>query len=221
MRVLMVDDHMMVLQGLRNLLEVLMSDLDIDMANALGTALTLAAGTRYDLVLLDWNLEDLRGDEAIRRLRDVGCAARIVILSGECKSSLIQLALECGAAGFIPKRYSSEAMVGALEVVLDGGIFLPPEAAGDGGGQGHGHPQPHPHAHPLIDAEQRIGELTPRQIDVYRAAARGLPNKLIGRELGIAESTVKTHLQAVYAVLGVRNRTEAAWQASREGIRIG
>jgi DNA-binding NarL/FixJ family response regulator len=215
MRVLMVDDHMMVLQGLRSLLEVLMSDLDIDMANALGTALTLAAGTRYDLVLLDWNLEDLHGDEAIRRLRDVGCTARIVILSGESKSSLIQQALECGAAGFIPKRYSSEAMVGALELVLDGGIFLPPEAPGDGQGRGHSH------AHPLIDAEQRISELTPRQIDVYRAAARGLPNKLIGRELGIAESTVKTHLQAVYAVLGVRNRTEAAWQASREGIRIG
>ncbi|HUD34608.1 MAG TPA: response regulator, partial [Variovorax sp.] len=62
MRVLMVDDHMMVLQGLRSLLEVLMSDLDIDMANVLDTALTLAAGTRYDLVLLDWNLDDLRGD---------------------------------------------------------------------------------------------------------------------------------------------------------------
>jgi len=213
MRVLMVDDHVMVLQGLRNLLKVLMNDLDIDMAHTLGTALTLATGTRYDLVLLDWNLEDLQGDEAIRRLRDVGCAARIVILSGESKPSLIHLALECGAAGFIPKRYSSEAMVGALEVVLDGGIFLPSDLpGGHGGGSGA--------THALIEAEQRIGELTPRQIDVYRAAARGLPNKLIGRELGIAESTVKTHLQAVYAVLGVRNRTEAAWQASREGIRI-
>ncbi|HUD33435.1 MAG TPA: response regulator transcription factor, partial [Variovorax sp.] len=204
---------------LRSLLEVLMSDLDIDMANVLDTALTLAAGTRYDLVLLDWNLDDLRGDEAIRRLRDVGCAARIVILSGESKSSLIQLALECGAAGFIPKRYSSEAMVGALEVVLDGGIFLPSDVATGGADHGGGGPA-HAHVHPLIEAEQRIGDLTPRQIDVYRAAARGLPNKLIGRELGIAESTVKTHLQAVYAVLGVRNRTEAAWQASREGIRI-
>ena len=214
MRVLMVDDHVMVLQGLRNLLKVLMNDLDIDMAHTLGTALTLATGTRYDLVLLDWNLEDLQGDEAIRRLRDVGCAARIVILSGESKPSLIHLALESGAAGFIPKRYSSEAMVGALEVVLDGGIFLPSDLpGGHGGGSGA--------THALIEAEQRIGELTPRQIDVYRAAARGLPNKLIGRELGIAESTVKTHLQAVYAVLGVRNRTEAAWQASREGIRIG
>jgi len=136
-----------------------------------------------------------------------------------CKSSRIPLALECGAAGFMPKRYGSEAVVGAQEVVLDGGIFQPSEMPGDGAGIGQGHDHPHPPA--LIDAEQRIGELTPRQIDVYRAAARGLPNKLIGRELGIAESTVKTHLQAVYAVLGVRNRTEAAWQASREGIRIG
>jgi DNA-binding NarL/FixJ family response regulator len=60
-------------------------------------------------------------------------------------------------------------------------------------------------------------QLTPRQGDVYRAAARGLPNKLIARELGIAESTVKTHLTSVFAVLGVRNRTEAACRASRQG----
>lgn len=175
MRVLMVDDHMMVLQGLRSLLDVLMSDLDIDMANTLGVALTLAAGTRHDLVLLDWNLEDIHGDEAIRRLRDVGCAARIVILSGESKPSLIHLALECGACGFIPKRYSSEAMVGALEVVLDGGIFLPSDVPGGGVDHGGGFGHAHTHVHPLIEAEQRIGDLTPRQIDVYRAAARGLP----------------------------------------------
>ena len=57
-------------------------------------------------------------------------------------------------------------------------------------------------------------------MDVYRAAARGLPNKLIARQLDIAESTVKAHLTAVYAAMGVRNRTEAAYQASREGMRI-
>ena len=57
-------------------------------------------------------------------------------------------------------------------------------------------------------------------MDVYRAAARGLPNKLIARQLNIAESTVKAHLTAVYTALGVRNRTEAAYQASREGVRI-
>lgn len=214
MRVLMVDDHVMVLQGLKNLLGVLVAGLQIDTADALAAALRLAEATRYDLVLLDWNLGECSGAESIRRLREVGCAARIVVLSGDTGSTLIRNAIDLGAAGFVPKRYSSEAMVAALDTVLQGGIFLPPEAQPPGGAA----------AAPggtLIEAEQRLHELTPRQVDVYRAAARGLPNKLIARELGIAETTVKTHLSAVYALLGVRNRTEAAYQASREGIRVG
>ena len=215
MRVLMVDDHVMVLQGLKNLLGVLVAGLQIDTADALAPALRLAEATRYDLVLLDWNLGECSGAESIRRLREVGCAARIVVLSGDTGSALIRTAIDLGAAGFVPKRYSSEAMVAALDTVLQGGIFLPPEAQPSVGG-----PAAVPGA-ALIEAEQRLHELTPRQVDVYRAAARGLPNKLIARELGIAETTVKTHLSAVYALLGVRNRTEAAYQASREGIRVG
>ena len=215
MRVLMVDDHVMVLQGLKNLLGVLVAGLQIDTADALAAALRLAEATRYDLVLLDWNLGECSGAESIRRLREVGCAARIVVLSGDTSSALVRTAIDLGAAGFVPKRYSSEAMVAALDTVLQGGIFLPPEAQPSGGG-----PAAVPGA-ALIEAEQHLHELTPRQVDVYRAAARGLPNKLIARELGIAETTVKTHLSAVYALLGVRNRTEAAYQASREGIRVG
>ena len=214
MRVLMVDDHVMVLQGLKNLLGVLVAGLQIDTADALAAALRLAEATRYDLVLLDWNLGECSGAESIRRLREVGCAARIVVLSGDTSTSLIRDAIDLGAAGFVPKRYSSEAMVAALDTVLQGGIFLPPEAQLPGGPAGAP-------GGTLIEAEQRLHELTPRQVDVYRAAARGLPNKLIARELGIAETTVKTHLSAVYALLGVRNRTEAAYQASREGIRVG
>ena len=215
MRILMVDDHVMVLQGLKNLLGVLVAGLQIDTADALAPALRLAEATRYDLVLLDWNLGECSGAESIRRLREVGCAARIVVMSGDTGSALIRTAIDLGAAGFVPKRYSSEAMVAALDTVLQGGIFLPPEAQPCGAG-----PAATPGA-ALIEAEQRLHELTPRQVDVYRAAARGLPNKLIARELGIAETTVKTHLSAVYAALGVRNRTEAAYQASREGIRVG
>jgi DNA-binding NarL/FixJ family response regulator len=179
----------------------------------------MTAGVRYDLVLLDWNLDGCNGAEAMQRLRDVGCAARIVVLSGDSDSQLVHTAIELGAAGFVPKRYSSEAMLSALDKVLKGGIFLPPDLPA-----GHGSVRADATA-PLVEAEQDLSALvsglTPRQVDVYRAAARGLPNKLIARELGIAEATVKTHLAAVYAVLGVRNRTEAAYQASREGIRVG
>ena len=227
MRVLMIDDHVMVLQGLKNLLGAMVPGLQIDTASAIGPALAMTAGVRYDLVLLDWNLDGCDGADAMQRLRDVGCAARIVVLSGDSDPQLVHTAIELGAAGFVPKRYSSEAMLSALDKVLKGGIFLPPDlpsgltldlrlhhsSAGPGT------------APPLVEAEQHLSTLvsglTPRQVDVYRAAARGLPNKLIARELGIAEATVKTHLAAVYAALGVRNRTEAAYHASREGIRVG
>ncbi len=215
MRVLMVDDHVMVLQGLKNLLCVMSADLQIDTASTIGAALALAADTRYDLLLLDWHLDGCTGADAIGRIRDVGCAARIVVLSGESDPQLVRSAIDLGAAGFVPKRYSSEAMLSAMDMVLKGGIFLPPDTAA-------GHPAERAASRAdLVEAEQRVADLTPRQADVYRAAARGLPNKLIARELNIAESTVKTHLQAIYGLLGVRNRTEAAYQASREGIRVG
>lgn len=235
MRVLMIDDHVMVLQGLKNLLGAMVPGLQIDTASAIGPALAMTAGVRYDLVLLDWNLDGCNGADAMQRLRDVGCAARIVVLSGDSDPQLVHTAIELGAAGFVPKRYSSEAMLSALDKVLKGGIFLPPDLPSgltSSLASGltmdltlHHSPAGSGTAPPLVEAEQHLSTLvsglTPRQVDVYRAAARGLPNKLIARELGIAEATVKTHLAAVYAVLGVRNRTEAAYHASREGIRVG
>lgn len=213
MRVLMVDDHVMFLQGLKNLLAVLSPGLRVDTADTLSQAIELLRLSHHDLVLLDWHLAECDGESSIQRLREADFAGRIVVLSGETGRDLVQRTIELGAAGFIPKRYSSEMMVEALGQVLKGRIFLPAEVLA----------RPAPALAPatVIESEARFAGLTPRQIDVYLCAARGLPNKLISRELGIAESTVKTHLTAVYAALGVRNRTEAAYQASQEGLRIG
>ncbi len=211
--VLMVDDHLMFLQGLKNLLGVLTPDLCVDTCGDLTQAAQFVLLTKYDLVLLDWHLAECDGPVSLQRLRDAGCMARIVVLSGETSIDLIRSCVELGAAGFIPKTYSSEMMVAALGKVLAGQIFLPAEAlhaAGTNAGAQTAHV-----------GDGQFAGLTARQIDVYRAATRGLPNKLIARELGIAESTVKSHLTAVFASLGVRNRTEAAYQASRDGIRIG
>lgn len=213
MHVLMVDDHLMFLQGLKNLLGVMTPQLHVDTAGDLSLAVEMVRIAPYDLLLLDWHLGDSEGAQSMHRLREVGCTARIVVLSGETSASLIRSTLDLGAAGFIPKKYSSEMMIRALDQVLAGRIFLPPEALE--GGDARGTP-----GASSLESDPRLAGLTPRQIDVYRAAARGLPNKLIARELGVAESTVKTHLSAVYAALGVRNRTEAAYQASRDGVRI-
>ncbi|MGJ7496906.1 response regulator [Variovorax sp. RT4R15] len=208
MNVLMVDDHMMFLQGMKNLLCVLVPELRIETTSDIGNAAQLVQLTDFDLVLLDWHLNDNDGAESIRRLRDAGCMARVVVLSGETNAALIRQSVELGAAGFIPKKYSSEMMVAALRHVLAGRIFLPSETA-----QARD-------LHPAAPTDPRLAGLTARQMDVYRAATRGLPNKLIARQLDIAESTVKAHLTAVYSALGVRNRTEAAYQASREGMRV-
>ena len=212
MNVLMVDDHLMFLQGMKNLLNVLVPELRVETTGEMAHAVQLAQLTEFDLVLLDWHLADCDGEESIRRLRDAGCMARIVVLSGETNATLIRNSVDLGAAGFIPKKYSSEMMVAALRHVLAGRIFLPLETLNAA--------PPDVESRPSTGNDPRLAGLTARQMDVYRAAARGLPNKLIARQLNIAESTVKAHLTAVYTALGVRNRTEAAYQASREGIRV-
>ncbi len=213
MHLLMVDDHLMFLQGLKNLLGLLAPDARVDIAGSLSQALQMVQLADYELLLLDWHLADDDGEASMRRLRDAGCMARIVVLSGETSTALILRSVDLGAAGFIPKTYSSEMMVAALGKVLAGQTFIPAEAMRLAALRGE------PRA---ADGNRRLLDgLTARQVDVYRAAARGLPNKLIARELGIAESTVKTHLTAVFAELGVRNRTEAAYQASRGGVDVG
>ena len=211
MHVLMVDDHPSFLDGLKLLLGVMAPELGVETATNLGEASRKLQQSNFDLVLLDWHLVDIDGDQAMEQLREQGCSAPIVVLSGETNTRLIHRAIEMGAAGFIPKRYTSEMMVSALDQVLAGRVFLPTEDV----------PSSPARATPApFDEDQRLSALTPRQIAVYRAAARGLPNKLIARELGVEPSTVKSHLSAVYAALGVRNRTEAAYQASREGTQL-
>jgi DNA-binding NarL/FixJ family response regulator len=244
MRVLMLDDHLMFLQGLKTLLNTLAPDLNVDISVGMDDGLEMAAASSYELILIDWYLGEgsakTTGELNMQRLRDVGCTARIVVLSGQTDSALIRRAIEAGAAGFIPKKYGTEIMLAALRVVVSGGIFLPPEAmyerVASNATTGSANvtadapatsavavrgQQTRRATDALIDIESRFANLTARQAEVYRAVARGLPNKLIARELGITESTVKTHLSAVYAVLGVNNRTQAAFQASREGFRVG
>jgi len=213
MHVLMVDDHLMFLQGLKNLLSVLVPESRVDTSADLSNTLQLIGLSSYDLVLLDWHLADCDGEHALVHLRDAGCTARIVVLSGETSADLIHRTVELGAAGFIPKSYNAEMMVAALRKVLAGQIFLPAETLRMTERSSKVQKQ--------SDTARRLATLTARQFDVYRAAARGLPNKLIARQLGIAESTVKSHLTCVFAALDVRSRAEAAYQASRDDIDIG
>jgi DNA-binding NarL/FixJ family response regulator len=96
MNVLMIDDHVMFLQGMKNLLSVLVPELRVETAGEMGNAIKLVELAEFDLVLLDWHLADCSGEESIRRLRDAGCMARIVVLSGDTNATMIRNTVELG-----------------------------------------------------------------------------------------------------------------------------
>ena len=142
-----------------------------------------ARGAEPDLVLLDMQLPGLSGLAAVRAWRTRFPLVPVVVLSGEQRRQAVLDALAAGAAGFVPKATSNEVLLGALRIVLDGGRYLPPLLL---------EPETTPRAD---DPLQALG-LTVRQADVLRLLARGAPNKVIGRELGLAERTVKAHVTA-------------------------
>lgn len=168
-----------------------------------------------DLVLLDLNLPDLKHMEALAEAKALFESAAVVVVSGDDEPAVIHACIQAGAAGFIPKDTEPGATEAALRLVLDQGVYLPPKAMNTA-------PPPQPAAVPGQPggsaANVRTGSLSPRQIDVLRCLLQGKPNKVIARDIGIAEGTVKAHLWAVYQTLGVQNRAQAMYRAHELGL---
>jgi DNA-binding NarL/FixJ family response regulator len=113
--------------------------------------------------------------------------------------------------GFIPKAYSPDVMLSAVRLVLSGGVYVPPMLLLEGGAAAAAI-----HTEPAASLEERLRKLlTERQIDVLRSLSQGKPNKVIARDLGISEGTVKIHLAAIFRALNVRNRVEAVVASRR------
>jgi DNA-binding NarL/FixJ family response regulator len=210
-RILIVDDHDLFRKGLRHLLNGFDAELEIVEAADCDQAIALA-GERFELVLLDLHMPRIAGLDALERVRPAFEASPIVVLSGEDDPRQVRRAIDAGAAGFIPKSSTPDVLRSALRLVLAGEVYLPAvalkgidEGAGDA---------------PTLTSS-RFGEgLSERQVDVLRKAVQGKPNKVIARELGISEGTVKAHLSAAYRALGVHNRTEAVYAAARCGLQL-
>jgi DNA-binding NarL/FixJ family response regulator len=209
--ILLVDDHPLLRGGMRFLLRSLDAGLEMDEASDCTQALGLVAGHRYDLVLLDLNMPGLNGLDALAALRDAVPGTPLVVLSAEDDPRVVRAAIEGGAMGFIPKSSTPEVLVQALRLVLAQGVYLPPlvlEAA-------------HTAPAPTRAASTEAPGLTARQLEVLRCVIRGMPNKIIARELDLSEGTVKAHLSAVFLALGVHSRTEAIYAAANLGLRLG
>ena len=206
MKVLLVDDHELAREGLKSVLPALGVAIELDEAGTCAQALERASQRTYDLVLLDLGLPDGSGMEALRVLREKHPEMPLVVVSGTYDTKIVFEAIEAGAMGFIPKSATRKVLVGALQLVLAGGVYLPPAVLETPVRTGKPLPAPSP--------SPSLG-LTPRQLDVLRWLIQGKPNKVIARELGVAESTVKVHCQAIFTALGVSNRTEAVCVAAQ------
>jgi DNA-binding NarL/FixJ family response regulator len=199
------DDHRLVREALAPFIQRLAPTVRLDEASTVDEAIALLEGdNQCDLILLDLNMPGMDGFEGFNRLQGVAPDTPIAVLSGSIDPSDVSQALAHGAAGYIPKTTAGTTLVNALQIILAGEIYVPPALMSAQASRGK--------------PEARSVPLAERQMDVLKALAEGLTNKEIARRLGIAEITVKVHLQSIYRKLGVSNRTEALAAALNRGL---
>jgi DNA-binding NarL/FixJ family response regulator len=219
LKILVVDDHPLICEALRQVLQALDRQLELLEASTCAEALELTGGNPdISLILLDLALPGVDGFETLRQLRDRFPDIPVVVLSASEQPESVMRAIDGGAMGFIPKTSSSQLLVGALRLVLSGGTYLPPEVLRRHEAIAPTAPQP-PGTPAQLREPREIG-LTDRQSQVLALVVQGKPNKLISRDLNLAEGTVKIHVTAILKALGVTNRTQAVVAISKLGVKL-
>ncbi|MDW3223904.1 MAG: response regulator transcription factor [Paracoccaceae bacterium] len=210
MLALIIDDHVLIRDALRGVLDAI-DDVSgiLEAATAAEAEHALNQTPGIELVLLDLWLPDRDGLSLLKSIRKAHPGTSVVMLSASEDRAQMSAALESGAAGFIPKSATREVMQGALKLIFSGGIYVPPEILA--------RPVTNRVAPHALRAAAKLG-LTERQIDVLQLMMQGMSNKAICRALDIAEPTVKNHVTAILRALGATNRTEAVVAASSLGL---
>ena len=212
MKLILADDHTLFRNGLALLLNAQCAGCEIWEGESLDAALAEAqAHPDVDVALLDLNMPGMAGVQGIRRFVELHPTLPLVILTGADEPQQIQEVISAGATGFIPKSSTPAVMLSAIQLVLAGGTYLPPQMLASASDAA---PIP---ANSTV-REQAKTQLTERQLQVLRQLAAGKPNKAICRELNIEEGTVKAHIATIFRVLDVANRTEAASVARTIGL---
>jgi DNA-binding NarL/FixJ family response regulator len=227
MKFLVVDDHALIREAMRGVLKELCGEaVVLEAASAAQATGLIGQHPDLALILLDNKLPDRNGVELLRELREAHPAVSIVMLSAFSDRETVVEAIDNGALGFIPKTESREVLLGALRLILAGGTYIPPGvlARGAGGTAGGGHTGAASAADKPATPPKRLSPadlgLTERQVDVLALMMQGKSNKLICRELDLAEPTVKNHVSAILKALGVTNRTEAVLAVAALGWEL-
>jgi two-component system NarL family response regulator len=199
-RVLLVDDHALFRTGVANIIN---QEPDLRVVAEAGNgveAIEAYVRHRPDVTVLDLRMPVMEGVEAVRRIREHDPAARVIVLTTYDTDDEISQALKAGAKAYVLKDIAAEQLLACIRDVLGGKTYIAPAAAAK-----------------LAETVTRV-QLTPRELSALRLLADGKANKEIASELDISERTVKTHLEHLFAKLGVTSRTEAVKVATRRGL---
>jgi DNA-binding NarL/FixJ family response regulator len=199
-RVLVVDDHPVVRQGLRTFLDLQDDMTVVGEAGDGGSAVTVAAETAPDVVLLDLRMPGADGLATLRAMRERGLPARVLVVTSFTEPSAVVPAMRAGAAGYVYKDVDPAALAAAIRAVHAGHVLMHPDVA------------------VVLASGGAPDRLTPRERQVLAQVAAGRSNREIARALSLSEKTVKTHVSAIFGKLGVADRTQAALHAVRAGL---
>jgi len=215
MKILVVDDHVLIREALRDLLRELKGEdtAIIEAASAAQAMRQVEQNGDVGLILLDLALPDRDGLDMLEELGARHPQVPVVVLSAYHDRDRVMKALDLGALGFIPKTERREVMLSALNLVLAGGMYVPPEILGRVGPAA----LPGPAAPGSRSVPDPALGLTQRQLDVLGLLMLGKSNKVICRSLHLAEPTVKAHVSAILKALKATNRTEAVIAAKTLG----
>lgn len=207
-RILVVDDHPVVREGLVAILEAEDGLAVVGEAGDGQEAVRQYRAVHPDIVLMDLAMPGVDGVQAIQQIREIDPAAKVVVLTAYDTDERILQAVQAGASGYLLKGAPREEIFRAVRVVDLGGSLLEPAVAGKLLNRVGG----------ILRGENLEEQLTPRELDVLTLMSRGLRNKEIAYELGITERTVKFHANAIYRKLDVGGRTEAVSKAIQRGL---
>lgn len=203
MNVLIADEHALFRDALGKLVEQLDASSTIMQASNFAQALKiLDTGNKFDLVIIDLDMRDMPREKGLAEVCGRCGNAKLVVMSADENVRDIRVSLTKGAKGFISKCADAKLLSGALKLVLDGGVYVPPI---------------------MLMSEQEISSnknklLTNRQSEVLNLVAQGLSNKQIAFQIGVSEATVKLHINALLRAVGANNRTQAVIIAQKMGL---
>jgi DNA-binding NarL/FixJ family response regulator len=198
LRIVVADDHALVRGGLTLLIEIAKPGAEVFEANSLDKVSEHLSQSTIDLMLLDLMMPGMDGIHGIESLSNNWPGIPIIIVSVTEDAHTISQSISAGAMGYIPKTSEPNVTIGAIRLVLDGGVYIPPHVLNQGASQNDDG-----------NAKRGDGILSRRQLEVLKLIQSGKSNKDIGAELGLSTGTIKMHVSGIFKKLKVSNRTEA------------